>query len=80
MEDYNFSELFELVSQLEDEIFKYIDGKSTENQVVKILGKINALFFHPPKKDRKAINLTKVRDLMDILSKLIIISYEVLKH
>ena len=40
MEDYNFSELFELVSQLEDEIFKYIDGKSTENQVVKILGKI----------------------------------------
>jgi len=80
MEDNNFSELFELIQLLQEEIFKYKDGKSTDKQIIELLGKINALFIPPPKKGLNKINLTKINNLMDIISKLVIIACQVLKH
>ena len=80
MKDHNVSELLLQIELLNEENVKYLDGKSTKKKIILILGKINDVLLPPPKKGSKSINLTNIKELMEIVSKLIIIFYEVLKH
>lgn len=80
MEDQSLSELLKLAELLEEETLKYTDGNSTKEQIIKILVKIKVVITTLSKVEKTHFNFTKIKESMDITSKIIIIVYEVLKH
>ncbi len=80
MEERNLSKLLKLVQLLQVETEKYAEGKSTERKIIKILGKISTI-FDPLEKGNKVVwNHNKIKENMELISKFLIIAYEVLKH
>ena len=45
MEEHSLSKLLKLANLLQEEILKYLDSKSTDEQIIEILGKISSWFY-----------------------------------
>ena len=80
MEDINNPKLLRLVKRLNTETLKYVEGKSTEKKIINILKKISTVIEPLPVGEKAVLNRTKIKENMEIISKLLIIAYEVLKH
>jgi methyltransferase-like protein len=73
MKNQNHSKLLKLIELLKEETVKYLDGKCSEKKIILILGKINKVLLPPPKKGKRPFNVTNIKEVMDLVSKLIII-------
>jgi hypothetical protein len=72
-------QLLRYVDSLREEILKYADDKSRHEIIIDIMEKINSEFARPPNKRTALNDPTKIRLLMDIVTKLFVIVYELLK-